>query len=52
MTFGKLLFLAAAILLFLAGIGSTVIPNPMIWALFCLALGFLMDGFELSLKRR
>jgi len=39
MTIGKLFFIAAAIILFIGGIGSPVIPEPGIWGLFCIALG-------------
>ena len=52
MTIGRILFLAAAILLFLAGIGSTLVPSAMIWALFCVALGLLLNGYDFRLKAR
>jgi hypothetical protein len=52
MTLGKILFLLAAILPVLAGIGSTLLPSPLIWALFCIALGLFLDGFNLTLSRR
>jgi hypothetical protein len=42
--FGKILYLIAAVLLFLAGIGFTALPSPVTWALSCLALGLLLDG--------
>ena len=43
MTFGRILFIVAAVVLFLGGIGSPLIPAPMIWALFCIALGLALD---------
>lgn len=52
MNLGMILFLVAAVLLFLAGIGSTLLPNPMVWALFCMALGFFLNGYDLSFRRR
>jgi hypothetical protein len=52
MSIGQILFLIAAILLFLAGIGTTVVPNPTVWALFCLALGLLLEGMGFALPRR
>ena len=39
MSIAKILFLAAAVLFVLAAIGSTLLPNAMIWALACIALG-------------
>ena len=36
----------------MAGIGSTLVPSPMIWALFCIALGLFLDGYNLNLKRQ
>jgi hypothetical protein len=36
----------------MAAIGVTVLPSPMIWALFCLAVGLLLSGYDLGLKRR
>lgn len=38
---GFWLLVFACILFFLGGVGATVIPNPMIWGLFCMALGML-----------
>jgi hypothetical protein len=52
MSIGKALFLVAAVLLFVAGIGVTIVPNSMIWALFCIALGLVLDGFDFRFKRR
>jgi hypothetical protein len=50
MSVTRILFLAAAILFFIAAIGWTVLPNPMIWAMFCVALGLFLHGFDLNLK--
>lgn len=41
---GWLFFLLAAVLFFFAGIGVTIIPNPTVWGLFCLALGHFVGG--------
>jgi hypothetical protein len=49
---GKILFGTAAVILFLAGIGSTLVPNPQNWAVFCMALGFLLGDYEFMLSRR
>ncbi len=52
MTIGKILYVVAAILFFLGGIGSGVIPNPTTWGLFCVALGLLLAGYDLGFRRR
>ena len=52
MTFGMIFFIVAAILFFLAGIGATTIPNPSTWGLFCIALGLLLDDYDLGFRRR
>jgi hypothetical protein len=44
MNMGMLFYLIAAIILFLGGIGATAIPQPMIWGVFCIALGLLLGG--------
>lgn len=44
MNLGMIFYLIAAIVLFLGGIGSTLIPNPVIWGVFCIALGLLLGG--------
>jgi hypothetical protein len=49
---GKILFGVAAVILFLAGIGSTLVPNPQNWALFCMALGLLLGDHKFLLSRR
>lgn len=41
---GWVFMLIAVIVFFLAGIGVTFIPNPMIWGLFCMALALLIGG--------
>jgi hypothetical protein len=51
MTVGMIFYVIAAIFLFLGGIGSTAIPNPQIWGLFCIALGLLLDEYDLGLRR-
>ncbi len=40
-TTGKMLYIAAAVVLFVGGIGSPIIPNPALWGLFCIVLGTL-----------
>lgn len=47
MTLGKLLYVVAAVILFLGGIGSPAVPNPVIWALFCMVLGLILDSYPL-----
>jgi predicted permease len=53
MTIGMFFYILAAIVLFLGGIGATVIPNHITWGLFCVALGLALDdvGFG-SFRRR
>ena len=52
MTIGRIFYVIAAIVLFLGGIRSTVIPNPEIWGLFCVAIGLLMEGYDFGFRRR
>ena len=52
MTFGMIFYAIAAFLLFLGGIGSTVIPNPLLWGNFCIALGLLLDKLHFARLRR
>lgn len=52
MTIGMLFYVLAAVILFLAGIGSTAIPNPIIWGLFCIVFGLLLDEYDLGFRRR
>ncbi|MEI8395812.1 MAG: hypothetical protein WCF85_13815 [Rhodospirillaceae bacterium] len=41
LTVGRLFYIAAAVILFIGGIGSPLIPGPVIWGLFCMAVGNL-----------
>jgi hypothetical protein len=41
LTIGKIFYIAAAVILFIGGIGSPVIPSAGLWGLFCIALGNL-----------
>jgi hypothetical protein len=41
MTIGRVLYIIAAVILFSAGIGSPLVPEPGIWGLFCIACGNL-----------
>jgi hypothetical protein len=52
MTIGMIFFVIAAIVLFLGGIGSTIVPRPEIWGLFCIALGLLLGEYDLGFSRR
>jgi len=52
MTIGSIFYVIAAIVLFLGGIGAAFIPNPVIWGLFCIALGLLLTGYDLGFRRR
>jgi hypothetical protein len=51
MTVGMIFYVIAAILFFLGGVGSAVIPNPTTWGLFCIALGLLLDEYDLGFRR-
>lgn len=51
MTIGAVFYILAAIVLFLGGIGSTIIPNSVIWGLFCIALGLLLGCYDFGLRR-
>jgi hypothetical protein len=42
---GRILFGIATVLLFLAAVGSHVIPNPTAWGFVTLALGFAVGGW-------
>ena len=52
MTIGTVFYVVAAVVLFLGGIGSTLVPNPVIWGLFCITLGLLLGGYNLNFRRR
>ena len=52
MTIGMIFYVIAAIVLFLGGIGSTAIPNPVIWGLFSIALGLLLNKYDFGFGRR
>ena len=51
MSIAKIFFLAAAVLFVLAAVGSTLLPNAMIWALVCIALGLFLSGYDLDFKK-
>ncbi len=42
MGIGTLFMIVAVVLFFLGGVGAAIIPNPVTWGLFCLALGLLI----------
>jgi hypothetical protein len=50
MTVGMILYVIAAIVFFLGGIGSVIIPKPEIWGLFCIALGLLLDEYDFGFR--
>ena len=52
MTIGRIFYVIAATVLFLGGIGATFVPNPVIWGLFCVAMGLLLDKYDLGFRRR
>ena len=52
MTIGMIFLVIAAIVLFIGGIGSPIIPNPVIWGLFCIVIGLLLGEYDLGFKRR
>jgi hypothetical protein len=53
MTVGMIFYVIAAIVLFLGGIGSTIVgPSPVIWGLFCIALGLLLDEYDFGFRHR
>jgi hypothetical protein len=49
---GNDFYVVAAFLFFLAGIGFTAIPNPMIWGLFSISFGLLLDEYDFGFRRR
>lgn len=51
MTIGMVFYILAAIVLFLGGIGSAIIPNAVIWGLFCMVLGLLLGGYGFGFQR-
>jgi hypothetical protein len=46
MAIGKIFFIIAAIVLFIGGIGSTIIPNTVLWGLFCMAIGLVLGDYD------
>ena len=51
MTVGMIFYVIAAIAFFLAGVGLTVVPRSEVWGLFCIAIGLLLDEYDLGLRR-
>jgi hypothetical protein len=51
MTVGMIFYVIAAVVLFLGGIGSAAVPNPVNWGLFCIALGLLLDEYDFGFRR-
>jgi hypothetical protein len=52
MTIGRIFFVIAAIVLFIGGIGSTIVPNAVIWGLFCIAVGLVLGEYDIGFNRR
>lgn len=52
MTITKIFYAIAAIVLFLGGIGARFLPNAVLWGLFCVALGLLLEGYKFDFRRR
>jgi hypothetical protein len=53
MTIGMIFYIIAAILFFLAAIGSSIAgPNAMTWGFFCIAVGLALDDFGFGFLRR
>jgi len=52
MTIGMIFYVIAAIVLFLGGIGSSIVPNAVNWGLFCIALGLLLDEYDFGFRHR
>jgi hypothetical protein len=50
MTIGRIFYVIAAIVFFIGGIGSPIIPNAVVWGLFSLTLGLLLDGYDLGFR--
>lgn len=40
----NILFVIAAVLFFIAAVGSSILPNPTAWGLFFVALGLALSG--------
>ena len=45
MTVGRIFYIVAAAILFIGGTGFPLIPSPVIWGLFCIALGLVFDQY-------
>ena len=52
MTITKIFYVVAAIVLFLGGIGARFLPNAVLWGLFCVAMGLLLEGYNFNFRRR
>ena len=44
MTLTRIFYVVAAVILFLGGIGAKLLPNAVLWGLFCVTLGLLLEG--------
>jgi hypothetical protein len=52
MTIGMIFYVVAAVMFFLAAVGSTAVPSAANWGLFCIALGLLLDDYDFGFRRR
>jgi hypothetical protein len=52
MTVGMIFYVLAAVMFFLAGVGSAAVPRADMWGLFCIALGLLLDEYDFGFRRR
>lgn len=46
MSIGTIFLAVAVFFFFLAGVGSTLIPNPTTWGLCALTLGIMLSGVK------
>ena len=52
MTIGTIAYLVSAILFFLSGIKVSTGVDLTTWGLFCIALGLLLDDYDMGFRRR
>ena len=52
MTITRIFYAIAAVVLFLGGIGARFLPNAVLWGLFCVTIGLLLEGHSFSFRRR
>lgn len=52
MSLGMVFYIIALVIFFLGGVGSQIVPNPIIWGLFALTLGLLLSGVTIATFRK